>query len=441
MLIQRLLIGLIFLSVLAEFAKAQAVVTLATATGMTFTANDLSFEARNLFDNQAKLIADNRKAVFDEWIFRQLLEMEAKARAITAEKVESEELAKVVQPTEVQIKAVYEANKQNVGGRSLDEIRPNIIEYIKRQSQEKQLKTLFESLKSKYKFAALKDPGTALKTADVIASIGTRQITVGEFEAANRVALYNYRASINEQIRADLDNAIYAKLLEAEGRKRNGDAGSVIAAEVTNKLKDYTDYERMYLEDTLQAKLFRDYAVKYSLTPLEPQVLSISADDDPAIGPVAAKVTVVAFVDFQCSACSMFSPLMKKVIGEFGSNVRLVVRDFPLTQIHEHGLDAALAAYAAKQQGKFFEMGDLMYRNQDALDDDSLNKYAAQVGMNVEQFQRDAHSPAAMAEVKKDIEDGNSYGVSGTPTIFINGVRLQRLTTASLRTAIQNALK
>ena len=441
MLIQRLLIGLFSLSATASISLPQAVSTLATATGMTFTTNDLSFEARNLFDNQMKMIADNRKAVFDEWLFRQLLEMEAKSKATTADKVEAEELAKVVQPTDVQIKAVYEANKQNVGGRTLEEIRPNIIEHIKRQSQEKQLTALFESLKTKYKYTALKDAGASLKAAEVVASIGARQITVGEFEIANRIALYNYRASINEQIRADLENAIYAKLLDAEGKKRNIDAGSVLATEVTNKLKDYTDYERMYLEDTLQAKLFRDYAVKYSFTPLEPQVLSISADDDPSIGPATAKVTVVAFVDFQCSACSMFSPLMKKVISEFGANVRLVVRDFPLTQIHEHGMDAAVAGYAARQHGKFFEMGDLMYRNQDALDDASLNKYAAQLGMNVEQFQRDAHSAAAMAEVKKDIEDGNSYGVSGTPTIFINGVRLQRLTTASLRTAIQNALK
>ena len=441
MLKKRLLFGLFFLSFSAGFATAQAVSTIATATGLTFTTNDLSFEARNLFDNQMKLIANNRRFVFEEWLFRQLLEMEAKSRATTADKVEAEALAKVVQPTDVQIKAVYEANKQNVGGRTLEEIRPNIIEYIKRQTQEKQLTALFESLKTKYKFTALKDAGASLKAAEIVASIGARQITVGEFEIANRVALYNYRASIDEQIRADLENMIYTKLLEAEGKKRNTDASTVLAAEVTNKLKDYTDYERMYLEDMLQAKLFRDYAVKYSLTPLEPQVLSIAADDDPSIGPTTAKVTVVAFVDFQCSACSKFSPLMKKVISEFGTNVRLVVRDFPLTQIHEHGMEAALAGYAARQQGKFFEMGDLMYRNQDALDHASLNKYAAQLGMNVEQFQRDAHSPAAMAEVKKDIEDGNSYGVSGTPTIFINGVRLQRLTTASLRNGIQNSLK
>ena len=435
-----------FVSILLIFSaviggSAQAVSTLATATGFTFTTNDLSFEARNLLENRTKMIAENRKSVFNEWLFRQLLEMEAKSRATTADKIQADELAKAAQPTEVQIKAVYDNNRQNVGSRTLEDVRPNIVEYLKRDAREKQLTALFESLKTKYKFVVVKDVGTALKAAEVTASIGRRQITVGDFELANRIALYNYRASINEQIRADLENAIYAKLLEAEGKKRNLDAGSVIAVEVTNKLKDYTDYERMYLDDMLQAKLFRDYAVKYTLAPLEPQILSISADDDPSVGPAVAKVTIVAFVDFQCSACAAFSPLMKKVIAEFGPNVRLVVRDFPLTQIHENGMDAALAGFAARQQGKFFEMADLMYVNQDALDSASLDRYASQLGMNVAQFQRDAKSPAAVTEVRTDITDGNSYGVNGTPTIFVNGIRLQRLTTASFRTAIQNALK
>ena len=441
MLAKRQFIAILFNFFAVGIACAQTVSTLATATGFTFTTNDLSYEARNLFENQPKMIAENRKAVFDEWVFKQLIEMEAKARATTVEKVEAEELAKAAQPTEAEIKSVFDSNRQRLGSRTLEQVRPNIIEFLKREAQSKQLAAFFASLKNKFKFTVVKDAGAELKAAEVIATIGARQITVGEFELGNKIALYNYRASINEQIRADLENAIYAKLLEAEGKKRNLDAGSVIAVEVTNKLKDYSDYERTYLDDMLQAKLFRDYAVKYSIASAEPQVLSISADDDPSIGPVTSKVTVVAFVDFQCSACAAFSPLMKNVISEFGTNARLVVRDFPLTQIHENGMEAALAGYAARQQGKFFEMADLMYRNQDALDHASLNKYASQLGMNVEQFQRDAHGPAAAAEVKKDIADGNGYGVNGTPTIFVNGIRLQRLTTASLRTAIQSALK
>jgi len=414
---------------------------LATAAGFRFTDNDLSPEAKRLFDDQTKLIADHRKAVFNEWIFEQLLELEAKSRSTTVAKIEEESLTKIPKPTEAQITAVYDANRETIGSRLLDEVRGNIIDYLRRQAEDNQRAALNDSLKAKYKYAAGKDVGTVLKTADVAATIGTRQIAVGEFQFANRIALYNYRADIHEEIKASLENAIYEKLLEAEAKKRNSDPSSVIAAEITNKLKDYTDYERMYLEDMFQAKLFADHGVKFILPALEPQSLNVSADDDPSIGNASAKVTVVAFVDFQCSACAAFSPLMKQVAAEFGAGVRIVVRDFPLTGIHEHAMAAALAGYAARQQGKFFEMADLMYRNQSELDAESINGYARQLGLNMEQFERDARSEAAAAEIRKDAMDGKTYGVAGTPTVFVNGVRLQRLSTGRLRALIKNALR
>jgi protein-disulfide isomerase len=434
------MLAVFFVIACAIGAIAQQPQTLATANGFVFTANNLSPEAKKLWDQQAKLLAENRKGVFDEWIFDELLKTEAKALGTTAEKLEAEALAKAPAPTDVQIKALYDGNRQSIGTRTLEEVRPNIIAFLKRESQGKQLNALFDALKSKYKFTLAKDAGAPLKAAEVLATIGTRQITVGEFEKANRIALYNYRAGIYEDIKGDLENAIYAKLLEAEAKKRGVDAGSIIAAEVTNKLKDYTDYERMYLEDMLFDRLFRDYAVKFALPPLEKQVLNVPVDDDPSIGPATAKVTVVAFVDFQCSACAAFSPLMKKVITEFGDNVRLVVRDFPLTEIHEHGMDAARAGYAARQQGKFFELGDVMYRNQDALDDESLTRYARDLGMNAEQLQRDMNSAAAIAEIKHDMADGNELGVNGTPSVFVNGVKLQRISASRLRELIKSSL-
>jgi protein-disulfide isomerase len=438
---QYIALFVLLLGAAANSSFAQPASVLAIANGFTFTANDLSPEGRQLFDQQAKLIADHRKALFDQWIFEELLEMEAKVRGTTREKIEAEAIAKAAVPSEVQVKAVYDGNRQSIGNRTLDEVRPNIVAFLNREAQTKQLASLFDSLKTKYRFTSLKGVGPPMKAVEVVASIGTRQITVGEFEFANRIALYNFRAGISEDISGDLENAIYAKLLEAEAKKRNVDASTVVATEITNKLKDFTDSERMNLEEAFQAKLFRDYSVKFLLPALEPQKLNVSADDDPTIGPATAKVTVVAFVDFQCSACAAFSPLMKQVINEFPGSVRLVVRDYPITQIHEHGMDAALAGYAARQQGKFFEMTDLMYRNQDTLDTASLIKFARELGMNAEQFERDMSSPAAAAEVKKDIADAESFGVGGTPTLFVNGVRLQRLSAARLRNLIQSALK
>jgi protein-disulfide isomerase len=414
---------------------------LATATGLSFTSDDLSAETRKVYGQQDQLIAAHRKSTFDEWIFEQLLEMEAKARGTTAAKIEAEALAKADRPAEARIKAVYEENRQTIGNRTLEEVRPGIVDFLKREAEGKQLATLRGWLKAKYKYAEIKDIGIALKAAEIAAQIGTRQITVGEFEIANRVALYNYRAEIYEGIKADLENAVYTKLLEVEAKKRNTDVSNLIGAEITNKLKEYSDYERIYLEDMLQEKLFARYAVKFVLPALESQVLSVSPDDDPFIGDANAKVTVVAFVDFQCSACAGFSPLLKKVVSEFSPSVKLVIRDYPLTSIHENSMQAARAGYAARQQSKFFEMADLMYRNQGSLDGASLQSYAKQLGLDPVRFDADVQSPAAAAEISKDVADGTSYGVSGTPTVFVNGVRLQRLSTSALRSSIRSALK
>lgn len=442
-LFSRRLFFAFFVAVLAAAAFAQkSEPLLATANGFTFTVNGLSPESKQLYEQRAQLTASKRTALFEDWIFELLLETEGKTRGLTREKIEAEELAKITTPTEPQIKAVYDANKQTIGDRPIEQVRAQIIDFLKQEAEDKQLAALFATLKTKHKYTAGKDVNFAdLKPVDVVATIGTRTLTAGEFETRNRQSLHNQRAGIYEQIRADLESAIYSKLIEAEAKKQNTDASSIIAVEITNKMKDYTDYERMYLEDMLQTRLFAQYAVKLNLDAPKPFTQIVSADDDPSIGAATAKVTVVAFVDFQCSACAAFSPLMKQVAAEFGTNVRVVVRDFPLAEIHRDAMAAALAGYAARQQGKFFEMADLMYGNQSALDAESIKSYARQLGLNMEQFERDAKSEAAAAEIRKDVADGKSYGLSGTPTVFVNGVQLQRLSTGRFRDLINNALR
>jgi protein-disulfide isomerase len=434
-------IFLIFISAAAGIAQKTEPV-LATAAGMSFTVSDLSGEGRNLYDQRQTLIARQRTRFFNEWVFDILLETEAKSRGTTSEKLQSDEMAKIAPPTEAQIKAVYDANRQTIGSRTMEEVRSQIVEYLKRELETKQLDSLTDILKAKHKFALGRDVNApSLKPTEIIGTVGARTLTAGDFEARFKLPLHNLQAGIYSQIRSDFEAAVFAKLIEAEARKRNIDATAVMAAEITNKLKDHSDYERMFLVDGLQSRLFEQYDVKFTLEAPQAMVLNVSSDDDPSLGDPAAKVTVVAFVDFQCSACAAFGPLLKQVVNEFGGNVRLVVRDYPLTTIHADAMNAALAGYAARQQGKFFEMTDLMYRNQDALDTDSLKKYAQQLGLNIEQFERDRRSAAAAEEVSKDITDGRNYGVNGTPTVFVNGIQLHRLTTYAAREAIKNALK
>ncbi|MBK9766624.1 MAG: thioredoxin domain-containing protein [Chloracidobacterium sp.] len=192
--------------------------------------------------------------------------------------------------------------------------------------------------------------------------------------------------------------------------------------------------------DDLSGRLFAKYNVKIQLVAPEPPVENISVDDDPAQGPANAPVTIVMFSDFQCPACSATHPILKKAIAEFPGKIRFVVRDFPLTSIHENAFNAALAAGAATAQGKFFEYSDLLYQRQDALDPVSLKRYAAELGLNVKQFEIDFSSEKIAAEVLKDKSDGENYGIGGTPTVFVNGVRVRQLSATGFRKAITKAL-
>jgi protein-disulfide isomerase len=170
-------------------------------------------------------------------------------------------------------------------------------------------------------------------------------------------------------------------------------------------------------------------------------VQNISIDDDPTQGKTTAPVTVVMFTDFQCPACAATHPVLKKVLAEYADKVRFVVRDFPLVQIHQNAFQAALAANAANAQGKFFEYIEILYKNQTVLDAASLKKYADEAGLNQKQFALDLSQPKFADEVRKDMTDGKTYGISATPTIFVNGVKVRNLSAQAFKTAIENALR
>jgi protein-disulfide isomerase len=191
----------------------------------------------------------------------------------------------------------------------------------------------------------------------------------------------------------------------------------------------------------LLRRLSAKYNVKILLPEPAPIVQNIAIEaDDPQTGKASATVTVVMFTDFQCPACSSTHPVLKRTLAEYGDKIRFVVRDFPLENIHNNAFQAALAANAARAQGKFFEYSEILYRNQDALDKASLVKYAAEVGLNVKQFELDFSDARGEAEIRKDQADGRSYGVGGTPAIFVNGIKVQRLSADAFRRAIERAL-
>jgi protein-disulfide isomerase len=154
------------------------------------------------------------------------------------------------------------------------------------------------------------------------------------------------------------------------------------------------------------------------------------------------KVTVVEFADFQCPACAAAHPIVKEVLEKYKGKITFIYRHFPLNQ-HKNARLAARAAEAANNQGKFWEMHDMLYENQKEWSESSSAKevftgYAKVLGLNNEIFEKAINSTDFDDAIQHDYVDGVTLGVNSTPTFFLNGNKLQSF--GELSTAIQEAL-
>ena len=140
-------------------------------------------------------------------------------------------------------------------------------------------------------------------------------------------------------------------------------------------------------------------------------------------GPASAAVTLIEYGDFECPYCRAAVPIVQELQLLLGDQLRFVFRQFPLTRVHPHAQHAAEAAEAAADEGKFFEMHAALYANQDALDDEHLAQYAADLGVDPARVRRALRSHTYASRVLEDVESGLDSGVRGTPTFYLDGVR------------------
>jgi protein-disulfide isomerase len=304
----------------------------------------------------------------------------------------------------------------------------------------------------------------------VVATVGGAPITAGAVGERLKPILYDVRMETYEAAIDALDQHITDLLLLAEATRRNVPPEDIVRTEVTSKIHLPTDAEiakfydenkgringelsavkvqlSNYLQEQESQKLAAAMAerlrkganIKMVLTEPEPPRQSISTDDDPSKGDASAPVTIVEFTDFQCPSCAAMQPILEEALKTYGKSVRFVVRDFPLKQ-HANAAKAAEAANAANAQGKFFEYSALLFQRQKALDVPSLKKYASELGLDRAKFDAALDRGVYAAEVRHDISDGEVYGVSSTPSIFINGVLLRTLNAEALKQAIDREL-
>ena len=137
-----------------------------------------------------------------------------------------------------------------------------------------------------------------------------------------------------------------------------------------------------------------------------------------------APIILVEYGDFECPYCGQAFEVVKQLQQRLGDQLRYVFRNFPLVQIHPYALQAAEAAEAAGAQGKYWQMFDLLFEHQDALDIAHLSQYAKDIeGLDIQKFEQDLQNHTFLPRIKEDIESGERSGVQGTPTFFINGVK------------------
>jgi protein-disulfide isomerase len=458
--------------------------TLATVNDLTVTAADIEsavsstilndpdlfFQA--FYQNREKAIREARQRAVDARVNSMLINAEATKRGITSEEfLDREVKSRVPTPTDAEVRAVYDANRAQLGP-EIEAVRANIVSYLRGLRTEELHADLVNRLKmtnTVMKNADVNSPNLAPGT--VIVSVNGQPMRIETVNERMKAYIFKMETRIYAAQKQALDRRINDVLIVAEANKRKIGSEEIVRTEITDKLKPPTDAEiskffeenksrlngdlaklrseiANYLQGQQQDKLEKDLAdrlrtgarvqifLKEPVTPL----FNVSAGKGVSRGDVNAPVKVIEFTDFQCSACGGMYPVIEEVLKSYGNRVYFEVRNFPLTSLHVNAYRAAQAAAAANAQGKFWEYIDFLFKNQNALDDESLKKYATQAGLDRKRFDADLDSGRFDANIRRDIEEGETFGIEGTPTVFINGTMLMTLGSDNLREAIEKGL-
>jgi protein-disulfide isomerase len=169
--------------------------------------------------------------------------------------------------------------------------------------------------------------------------------------------------------------------------------------------------------------------------------VKIAVDGAPVKGPADARITLVEFSDFECPYCSAAEKQVDIVMAAYPKDVKLVYKQFPLS-MHPHAEMAAEASLAARDQGKFWEMYDVLFKNYRRLSSDNIMIWAKEIGLDMDKFKADLVSGKYKAVVEKDLADGEAAGVYGTPAFYINGKQYNgEVTLAALKPILAAELK
>jgi protein-disulfide isomerase len=295
----------------------------------------------------------------------------------------------------------------------------------------------------------------SLSDEAVVAEIGGRKITLKEVDerwqaqdpgerARVTQLMYQHRRNVLEKMVGDLlieDAAGAAKLsvpqyLDQELQKRQTPVTDAEVAQFYEANKERAQGQTLeqlrrpiqeFLIDQRQqqarARLVDDLRTKSAGVRLlldPPRQAVTVAPTDPAKGPANAPITIVEYSDFQCPFCARVNPTLDRVVQTYGDKVRIVFKDYPLPN-HAEAPKAAEAAHCAGEQGKFWEMHDRLFANQQALQLPMLKQQATALGLDMSAFNQCLDSGKHASRVAENMKEAESLGVSSTPTLYVNG--------------------
>jgi protein-disulfide isomerase len=456
--------------------EAERPAVLATVDGQQIAAKDVEADAAPAIALAAQELARLRAKTVQALVTERLLDREASRLGVSrGDLVRSRVMGAAVAPTPRDVRDYYDRNEPP-DGEPFAARRPRIEAFLLEQRREQAyfafVKALRDAAKVEIVDAAPAAPATEADRARVVALVDGAPVTLGQVEDRVLPASFDLRRTIYLAEQRAIDRRIEDILLAREAARRGITTQELLDTDVGEKVHivDAADAAAYYaahasefggrpladvrdrLIEVLQqreddqavdlyvAGLRSRAKVEVALVEPAPPGAALEVAGRPALGAEAPRVTIVEFSDFECPRCAAASASVRALVAAHSREVRLVARNFPLPQ-HVRAFRAAEAAEAAADQGKYWEFAELLYANQDALDDAGLRALAARAGLDLSRFDAALVAGRFRSRVERDVDDGTRLGIAATPTFVVNGRVVGEATEQALRRAVEEALR
>lgn len=287
--------------------------------------------------------------------------------------------------------------------------------------------------------------GSTSPSDSIVATVGSRPITLRDVEQAAAMALYQadqqrdtiLRKVLHEKIDEELlaghaaDQGVTVEQLLSHASESQDIArlanlpapvrqlGAEWDMRRVNPIPSQDIREQARIRQALLVSLRRKVQIKIALPEVPPPIISVSTGNHPSQGPAEAPITIVIFSDFQCPYCRLSVPLIKELLQEYPQDVKVVYRNYPGPN-HPYANQAAEAAQCAGAQGRFWEYHDLLFQQQSAMGWD-VTALANELSLDSLAFNRCLNTGRYREEVRKDFQEAIKLGISSTPTFLVNG--------------------